>query len=156
MTVEDIILSNSIEPKAKLIIPARKAFEAPDTGVTIVKPAAYRVIKDCAETTITFLPVEIFLKYSEPVKQLKGKFTREQITDLYNRSKSNRNTELLFKCMYNTCPSSSSSEITITNIGIQSSSITDPYGDYDDAEKLSGSKNTTPGNELELVIETYC
>jgi len=153
MTVEDIILANSIESKAKLIIPARKAFESPDTGVTIVKPAAYRVIKDCAETTITFLPIEIFLKYNEPVKQLKGKFTREQITDLYNRSKNNRNTELLFKCMLNTCPVN---QTTITNIGIQSSSMTDPYGDYDDAEKMAGSKNISLDSELDVVIKTYC
>lgn len=154
MTVEDIILTNSSEPKAKLIIPARKAFEAPDTGVTIVKPAAYRVIKDCAETTITFLPVEIFLKYNEPIKQLKGKFTKEQIVDLYNRSKNNKNTLLLFKCMLDTCPREQ--QPTVGNIGIQSSSMTDPYGDYDDAEKLPGSKNIAPENELDVVIKTYC
>lgn len=154
MNVEDIILANSPEPKAKLIIPARKAFESPDTGVTIVKPAAYRVIKDCAETTITFLPLEMFLRLENPIKQLKGKFNKEQITDLYHRSQNDKIAQLLFKCILETCPRTESSP-QITQIGIQSSSMSDPYGDYDDAEKMVGSKATTD-TELDIVIKTYC
>ena len=70
--IEDVILECSTETKAKLYIPAKKAFESPDTGITIVKPAAYKVIKDCAETTLLFLPIEIFLKFKNPFYGVKG------------------------------------------------------------------------------------
>jgi hypothetical protein len=47
----DIILQNSQAKEAKLYGPATKASTNPETGVTILNPAAFHVIRDCANIT---------------------------------------------------------------------------------------------------------
>lgn len=131
--VENIILENSGEVKAKLYGPAKKAFEAPDTGITIVKPAAYKVIKDCAETTLLFLPIEIFLKYKSPTQTLRGKFTREQIIELYNRTVKDTAAKILFQLILDTCPKSAPSLAPVNPSNVLNIDNNDPYGSYGDS-----------------------
>jgi len=131
--IEETILEYSPEPKAKLYLPAKKAFEVPDTGVTIVKPAAYKVIKDCAETTLLFLPIEIFLKFKTPTITLKNKFSKEQVIDLYNRTTTDSAAKILFQLILDTCPKAPP-QLTPTNTLNYLATINpdDPYGSYGD------------------------
>ena len=148
--VEDIILENSPETKAKLYTPAKKAFEAPDTGVTIVKPAAYKVIKDCAETTLLFLPIEIFLKFKNPIQSLKGKFPRDSVVDLYNRTVSDSVAKILFQLILDTCPKSPPQLAPVNTATILTTiDKDDPYGSYGDSAPV-----TAP--ETRSLIDTIC
>jgi len=151
--IEDVILETSTEVKAKLYLPAKKAFDAPDTGVTIVKPAAYKVIKDCAETTLLFLPIEIFLKFKNPIQSLRGKFVRDQIIDLYNRTISDSVAKILFQLILDTCPKSAPSLVPVNPTAILSHiDSEDPYGTYGDtapaiSEELKSS--------IDVIVAAY-
>lgn len=83
---EQVILDNSSEQIAKLYNPAAKASDAPDTGVEIKNKAAYFVIRDCAKVTREYLPLHVWLLYSDPLIQLKGKFARKDVEDFLARS----------------------------------------------------------------------
>jgi hypothetical protein len=146
MKLEEIILQNSSVLKAKLFTPALRAFEAPETGIQVIKPAAVRVIKDCAETTIKFLPIEIFLQFKTPIEQLRGKFTREIIQEFYDRSKNELHTKLLLDLMLATCPKINTVPL------VKSTTINDPYGDYDSVEPV---EITNTADSVELIFKTY-
>lgn len=151
--IEDIILTTSSETKAKLYQPAKKAFEAPDTGITIVKPAAYRVIKDCAETTLLFLPIEIFIKFKSPIQVLKGKFTRESVVELYNRTTTDAVAKILYQLILDTCPKSVPQLSPVNPANIVNNNTDDPYGEYE-----YGNSNTVQESKssVELICSTYC
>jgi hypothetical protein len=151
--IEDVILANSSEIKAKLYQPAKKAFESPDTGINIVKPAAYRVIKDCAETTLLFLPIEIFIKFKSPVQALKGKFTRDAVIDLYNRTTTDAVAKILFQLIVDTCPKSVPQLSTVNPANIGNSNTDDPYGEYEygNSHAVQESKSS-----VEIICSTYC
>ena len=151
--IEDIILENSLEVKAKLYGAAQKAFDAPDTGVTIVKPAAYKVIKDCAETTLLFLPIEIFLKYKSPIQSLRGKFNREQIIDLYNRSSSDLIAKILFNTILDTCPKALPQLITTNPSNLLATVDPDvPNGSYGDTAPVTPGLQKSP---VDIIIQAY-
>jgi len=151
--IEDVILENSSETKAKLYQPAKKAFEAPDTGVTIIKPAAYRVIKDCAETTLLFLPIEIFIKFKSPIQVLKSKFEREAVIDLYNRTTTDAVAKILYQLILDTCPKSVPQLSPVNPANIVNSNSDDPYGEYEygNSAHVQESKSS-----VDLIIATYC
>lgn len=152
--IEDIILENSPETKAKLYLPAKKAFEAPDTGITIVKPAAYRVIKDCAETTLLFLPIEIFIKFKSPIQVLKGKFNRESVIDLYNRTTTDAVAKILYQLILDTCPKSMPQLSPVSPANITSNiNLDDPYGEY---EYSTPNKIEETRNSVDTICSTYC
>jgi hypothetical protein len=140
--IETVILENSSESKAKLHGPAQKAFTNPETGVTIIKQGAARVIRDCAETTLTFLPIEIFLKYANPVMSLKGKFNVENVKDLFERSKTNTASKLLFNLLLETCPKNT--------IITTKADHNDPYGDYSEVQDIPVAFNA-----VDLILKTY-
>jgi len=147
MSIEEVILSSSAEPKAKLFGPATKALSNPETGITVVKQGALRVIKDCAETTVNFLPIEIFLSYIDPVKSLKGKFNTNNVTDLFNKSKTNKVSKLLFDLILSTC-----SPVSVPAQSVLShSDENDPYGDYDNAVPVT----TSTLNSIQVILQTY-
>ena len=151
--IEDIILENSLEVKAKLYGAAQKAFDAPDTGVTIVKPAAYKVIKDCAETTLLFLPIEIFLKFKSPIQSLRGKFNRESIVDLYNRATTDLIAKILFNLILDTCPKAP--PVLINNNPanlIASVDPDDPYGSYGDTAPVIPD---TTKSQIDIILQAY-
>jgi hypothetical protein len=140
--IETIILENSLEPKAKLYGPAQKAFTNPETGITIIKQGAARVIKDCAETTLAFLPIEIFLKYVSPVITLKGKFNVENVKDLFERSKTNTTSKLLLNLLLETCSKNT--------INTTKADHNDPYGDYSEIQDMPIASNA-----VDLILKTY-
>lgn len=152
--LEEIILETSPETKAKLYIPAKKAFEAPDTGITILKPAAYKVIKDCAETTLLFLPIEIFLKFKSPIQSLKGKFTREHVIDLYNRTTTDSAAKILFQLILDTCPKAPPQLAPVNTASILTNiDKDDPYGSYGDTAQLVSPETKSL---VDTIASVYC
>lgn len=95
MTFEEKIIKNSSIRQSKLMRPAKIAYEKPDTGVTINKKGAYYLIKDSADITIQYLVHLCYGSYSDPINDLKGKFTQSEIIDFVGRSKEEKNTNQL-------------------------------------------------------------
>ena len=86
-TFEKKILAESELKQAKLLGPAERATEKPNTGVTILKKSAYFVIRDCAKIAKQYLVLTIYGDFKNPIERLEGKFKREDIADFVNRSK---------------------------------------------------------------------
>jgi hypothetical protein len=149
MSIEEVIYSVSPEQKSKLLGPATKAFNNPDTGITANKPSALRVIKDCAETTILFLPIELFVKMNNPLTLLKGKFNAVNVTDLYNRSKNNKIAKLLFDLILETCPKQPTVQ---TSVSLQVADESDPYGDYDNSVSTVAVQQSSP---VQIILQHY-
>ena len=83
---EQIILENSSEKQAKLLSPAKRAYKKPDIGVEIQNKSAYYVIRDCAMITQKYLVHHIWSAYPDPFEALKGKFTKDNVTDFLKRA----------------------------------------------------------------------
>lgn len=82
----DVILKNSTLTQAKIYTAASKAAENPSIGVTINNPAAMHVIRDCATITMKCLPLYVFASYKNPLKELSGKFTKQDITEFVEQT----------------------------------------------------------------------
>lgn len=92
----DIILDNSTDKLAKLYSPALKASQNPENGITIQNKSAYHVIKDCAMIARFYIPLHIFEKYIDPFETLKGKFSKQNIQEFVQSTKtSDENYHLL-------------------------------------------------------------
>lgn len=87
MSFEDKMIAASALKQSKLMRPARVASERPDTGVKILNKSAYFVIRDCADVTQKYLALLCYGSFSDPIMQLKGKFTNSDIKDLVARSR---------------------------------------------------------------------
>ena len=84
--LEEKILQNSTEKQAKLLGPAQRAHKKPDIGVEIQNKSAYYVIRDCAMITQKYLVLFIWGTYPDPFEALKGKFTKDNVTDFLKRA----------------------------------------------------------------------
>lgn len=161
MTFEEKIISNSKIRQSKLLRAANIASEKPDTGVKILKKGAYYLIKDAADITKQYLAHLCYGSYSDPLSDLKGKFTQAEIIDFVGRSKEEQNTKQLLN-------------VILTDIGTtQVSSITevveqeeeeeeidfsidddmdDIYGDYEaETSTSSSSKKTTTTDTVDVT-----
>ncbi len=132
-----------------MLRPAKIAFEKPDTGVTITKKGAYYLIKDSAEITIKYVAHLCYGSYSNPIKDLKGKFTQSEIIDFVGRSKEEESTNQLLnivladigvvKQTFNTTVVEEEQEI---DLSIEDDED-DVYGDYEsEVTTTKSSKNT--------------
>lgn len=127
----EIILDNSNLMEAKLYIAAQKAASNPEIGITIQNKAAYHVIKDCANITLSYLPHIVFGSYENPFKTLKGKIKKKQILEFIQQAKTSVSLNQLLDLILlkaeklNLIPSKS---ITIEIDKTKNPS--DPYGDY--------------------------
>lgn len=118
----DIILQNSQAKEAKLVGPATKASTNPETGVTILNPAAFHVIRDCAKLTTKYLPHYVFGLYANPFEVLKGKFEYSDVVEFVKAALSDMVLNQLMVLITEKIKKSSS-----TLGGTDS----DPYGDYE-------------------------
>ena len=84
---EEVILENSNEQIAKLYGPAARAADKPETGIEIKKKAAYYVIRDCATITRKYLALHVWGTYNDPIIDLKGKFTSNEVKDFIRARK---------------------------------------------------------------------
>lgn len=127
------ILENSPQREGKLYAPAHKAYNKPDTGITIQHKGAYNVIKDCANITIKYLPHFIFGAYTNPFQTLKGKFTKPDIEEFVKKARDDFALNQLLTIILNKC-----SDVVVQkkdNSVTKSSPLneldaSDPYGLY--------------------------
>jgi hypothetical protein len=126
--------------------PAKIAFEKPDTGVTINKKGAFYLIKDSADITVKYLVHLCYGSYSNPIKDLKGKFTQSEIIDFVGRSKEQQYTRQLLNIILTDigCVNQSFSTDTNNNASIDFSisEEEDVYGDYELEESESNEKDS--------------
>ena len=73
---------------------------------------------------------------------LKGKFNVENVKDLFERSKTNTASKLLFNLLLETCPKNT---IITTN-----ADHNDPYGDYSEVQDIPVAFNA-----VDLILKTY-
>ena len=136
---EEVILENSTEQIAKLYNPAAKANDAPDTGVEILKKAAYYVIRDCAKITREYLPLHVWLLYKDPLTELKGKFARADVEDFLKRAVNNTHANALkkvivsdIKVKYDVVQTSQEQTPKQVSIDVDDDDIYGAYDGYDD------------------------
>ncbi len=155
MTFEEKIIKNSKIRQKNLMRPAKIAFDKPDTGVTINKKGAYYLIKDSADITVKYLSHLSYASYSNPIVDLKGKFTQSEIIDFVGRAKEENFTNQLLS-------------IILTDIGVvapiaqvvdenKSDDIDlsfdddeDVYGDYETEESTQVESSSTPHESIDI------
>jgi hypothetical protein len=128
------LLESSELKYAKLYQPAHKAYDKPDTGITIQHPGAFNVIKDCADVTIKYLPHYVFGAYAFPFVSLKGKFKKPDIEEFIKKCRDDyalNQLLILIKEKYNN-QSPNIQAITVPNDLLKKAStdMDDPYGLY--------------------------
>jgi hypothetical protein len=99
MTLEEKLIKAGNIRQKHLMVPSKKASNAPDTGVTILKKSAYFVIKDCADVTQKYLPHLVYSSMENPLVQLKGKFTKSDVIKFVGRSAEEAWTKQLLNIM---------------------------------------------------------
>lgn len=154
-----ILFENSSLKQAKLYGAAKKASENPSIGIQINNPAAAHVIKDCAEITLKFLPLFVFLGYEKPFDQLSGKFKKQDIEEFV----ANCSKDLFLSLLLNTMLARvqkdlphlffSSVQETSQSI-IQNNLNDDPYGDYLQ-ESPKPSTEAKQKSSLEILLEAF-
>ena len=152
MTLEEKIINNSKIRQNKLLRAANIASEKPDTGVKILKKGAFYLIKDAADITKQYLAHLCYGSYTEPLKELKGKFTQAEIIDFVGRAKEEKNTNQLLNIILTDIGSTQVTSVTEIveeeqelDLSIDDD-IEDVYGDYE-AESSSSKVESTSTTE---------
>lgn len=153
-----ILFDNSTMKQAKLYSAAKKASENPSIGIQINNPAAAHVIKDCAEITLKFLPLYVFLGYEKPFDQLSGKFKKADVEEFVSSSSK----DLFLALLLNTITARVQKDLPhLFFSSVQESSQTiiqnnlsdDPYGDY--FEEIKQPVETKQKSSLEILLEAF-
>ena len=135
MTFEEVLLSKSTNKLSKLAKHAAKAKANPDTGIKIVKKAAYFVIRDCATIAYQYLPHFIYSQYDNPFKDLENAFSTDQVADFINRAERNLVTKQLLDIIISDIkeafPTAKPVKQHIDDFDVTDLSEDDIYGDYD-------------------------
>lgn len=100
MNFEKCILATSGIKERNLLKPSSVAMLKPDTGVEIKKKSAYYVIRDCATIAHDYIPHKCYSSLSDPIGQLYGKFTRDDVVDFVSRSKKHAHTQQLLYIIF--------------------------------------------------------
>lgn len=116
--------------------PAHKAAKDPETGIVIKQKPAFFVIQDCANITKRYLFIMCYGSLTDPIGQLKGKVSVEDIEDFVGRSKNKADyeTKQLFNLVFHDIAdwtpslSTNSGELDMTFDVIDEENV---YGDYE-------------------------
>lgn len=139
---EKAILTACSLREKNLLGPATKAADDPETGIVIKQKPAYFVIKDCALIAKKYLFIMCYGSLTDPIKQLKGKVSVQDIEDFVTRSRNRANYEtyqllnLVFHDINNYVPVA---DIGIDELDMNFETIDEEniYGDY---EQLSNER----------------
>jgi hypothetical protein len=148
----DVIIENSSEKYAKLYIPAYKASQNPDNGITIQNKSAYYVIKDCAYIAHLYLPIYVFEQYTEPFNQLKGKFKRSDIEEFVDSTKTKKVNDHLLNLILSKAEKDISIE-SKKDIAPNFES-NDPYGEYG-MEVSHNQISNTNNSKTDILCELF-
>lgn len=147
----DLILQNSQIREAKLYGPSKKAAERPETGITIQNPSAFHVIKDCATLANKYLPHFVFGHYANPFEVLKGKFTKNDITEFIGEANSDIVMFQLLTLILDKINKGTSSTLPIAlDPKAIATSSADPYGEYESYQP------TTISNSAQDPVSLLC
>lgn len=152
------LLETSELKYAKLYQPAHKAYNKPDTGITVQHPGAYNVIKDCADITIKYLPHYVFGAYAFPFISLKGKFKKPDIEEFVKKCRDDyalNQLLILIKEKYlaenPTIDKPSQEFVPKANIG----DVDDPYGLYGIEETYEEKSSTGELSDVDLLCLAF-
>jgi len=152
---EEVILENSTERIAKLYGPAARAADNPDTGVEIKKKAAYFVIRDCAGITRKYLSIHVWGLFDDPVLDLKGKFTSNEVKSFLKRAETDTEAKLLKKLIL--ADIKEKYEVVHTSTGTASISYEadadDIYSYYEEYEEGLDDSTETDDKEEEALTD---
>lgn len=151
----NVILENSKLKEAKLFSPAKKAYENPETGITIQNKSAYHVIKDCANITIKYLPHYVFANYEYPFTELSGKFKRKDIEEFVSYTEKDVVLKQLLILILEKQGNSLQDVKPTFNVSIEAESdFSNPYGEYGSD---SDDKKTEPQKSNDMsTIDVLC
>lgn len=155
MTFEQKIVENSKQATKVLYRHAEKASKTPAAGIKIVITGAYYVIRDCAITTLEYLPLKLYAYYKNPIKELKGVFSKKEITEFINKIKTEIPAKQLCKLILDDI--SNEPKTIVTTSVVNEAENDDIYGDYgrDSSEDVIENTKTDLDN-LENVISIFC
>lgn len=148
-----IILKNSNLKEAKLFSAAQKAVTNPEIGITIQNKAAYHVIKDCANITMSYLPHLVFGSYQNPFESLKGKFKKESIDEFIKQAETNLSLNQLLHIILakaekmNLIPSDQPEPAAASQRFDVADQTVDPYGEY-------GTEQQSPKQAMKKSLTT--
>ena len=152
---EEVILENSTERIAKLYGPAARAADKPDTGVEIKKKAAYYVIRDCAGITRKYLSIHVWGLFDDPILDLKGKFTSNEVKSFLKRAETDTEAKLLKKLIL--ADIREKYEVVHTSTGTTAVSYEadadDIYSYYEEYEEGLDDSTETDDNEEEALSD---
>ena len=153
MKFEQKILKAVKIRERNLLRAAKIAAEKPDTGVVIQKKGAYFVIKDCATITQKYLVHLAYSSLSNPIVDLRGKFTEADIINFVGRSKTEPHTRQLLHIILTDIGSLQFKLATGTDTSQPPVSVTAPIHDYTikGDEDVYGDYNFDDNNEEEVI-----
>ena len=147
----EIIFENSNVKEARLYSAAKKAALNPEIGITIQNKAAYHVIKDCANITICYLPLYVFGNYTDPFKELYGKFTRADIQEFVNSTDESITSKQLLDIILSKLGKIEDTSPKQPTVPISVDESSDPYGDYGVREVV-----VAPTSNRSTALDTLC
>jgi hypothetical protein len=101
------------------------------------------VIKDCATLANKYLPHFVFGHYANPFEVLKGKFTKDDITEFVSEANSDIVMfQLLTLILHKVNKGTSSTLTTALDPKSIATSSTDPYGEYESYQPTALSSST--------------
>jgi len=136
-----------------LLGPASKAAEDPETGIVIKQKPAFFVIKDCATIAKRYMFLLCYGSLTDPIGQLKGKVSVEDIEDFVSRSRNKANYEtrqllnLVFSDINSYIPGLRESGADELDINFDTIDEENVYGDYED---LGNERLIEMENRLEI------
>ena len=152
---EEVILENSTQQIARLYGSAARAADKPDTGVEIKKKAAYYVIRDCANITKKYLAIHIWGLFDDPILDLKGKFTSNEVKSFLKRAVTDTEAKLLKKLIL--ADIREKYEVVHTSTGTTAVSYEadadDIYSYYEEYEEGLDDSTETDDNEEEALSD---
>ena len=135
---EKAILKVSSLREKNLYGPASKAADDPETGIVIKQKPAFFVIKDCATIAKRYMFIMCYGSLTDPIGQLKGKVSVDDIENFVSRSRNKANYEtrqllnLIFSDINSYVPGLRESGIDELDISFDTIDEENVYGDYED------------------------
>lgn len=145
MNFEIKILGTSRIKERNLLKPANIAMNKPDTGVEIKNKSAYYVIRDCATIANDYIPHKCYSSLTDPIGQLTGKFTRDDIVDFVTRATSIEHTQQLLSIIFTDIYKREASDWVPPELPETEELVIDADADHDEiyGEYGYGDDNTT-------------
>jgi len=153
MKLEDAIIRVGIAQKiriAQLFKPANICYDNPSTGIEIKQPTVEHVIKDCALMAKSYVPIEVFCKIDNPIKNLRGNITDIEIKQFATEVAEGTNIEkrVLYSMIFD--------YNKMTSDPKKPRQIEDVYGDFTDLSARSvtmGGRKSYEFTEVVSVLE---